>query len=226
MNAKHTNTLGVTKEPKHSPTCAAENAGDDDRLLVAQAKLGYAWAFGVLYERHRSKIYRAALRIVRNQPDAEDAVQRTFQRAFTNLAQFREDSTFSTWVTRVAINEALMLLRQRRANVLLLENDSDGTGAVSALKLADKGPTPEQAMAQTELRSAVIQAISKLRHNLRVVVLLHEVHGLTAAEIARRLGLSVGAVKSRTFHARRHLRRQLECKFGEGRASFLIGARD
>ena len=218
--------MGVTKEPEHSLIYAAENAGDDDRLLVAQAKSGCVRAFGALYERHRSKIYRVALRIVRNRPDAEDAVQRTFQRAFTSLVQFRENSSFSTWLTRIAINEALMMLRQRRKTIALIETENDDTHIRPLLDFPDGQPTPEQALAQTELRSAVIQAISKLRHNLRVVILLHEVHGLTSVEIARRLGLSVAAVKARTFHARRKLRRHFECKFGEARASFLIGARD
>ena len=221
MNGKH--TVGV---PEHSLIYTAKNAGDDDRLLVAQAKSGCVRAFGALYERHRSKIYRVALRIVRNHPDAEDAVQRTFQRAFTSLVRFRENSSFSTWLTRIGINEALMTLRQTRKSRALIETDNDDTGIRRPLDFPDDQPTPEQALAKTELRSAVIQAISKLRHNLRVVVLLHEVHGLTSVEIARRLGLSVATVKARAFHGRRKLRRHLECKFGEARASFPIGARD
>jgi DNA-directed RNA polymerase specialized sigma24 family protein len=86
----------------------------DERWLVAKAKSGHEDAFGELYERHQPRTYRTALRILRNHHDAEDAVQRAFQRAIVNLERFREDSTFSTWLTRIAINEALMLLRQRR----------------------------------------------------------------------------------------------------------------
>src|SRR5262245_16183611 len=83
----------------------------DEYRLVAEARSGCARAFEGLYERHRAEIYRRAFRILRNQQDAEDAVQRSFQHVFTNLGRFREDSTFSTWLTRIAINEALMLLR-------------------------------------------------------------------------------------------------------------------
>src|SRR5215469_12994725 len=93
---------------------SGRSTSKDERALVAQAKAGSSRAFGELYERHRHKLYRASLRILRNRQDAEDAVQRSFQRAFTNLSRFREDSAFSTWMTRIAINEALMLLRQRR----------------------------------------------------------------------------------------------------------------
>jgi hypothetical protein len=91
-------------------------ASNGDASLVAEAKSGSSLAFGHLYERHRTRTYRAAFRVLRNQEDAEDAVQRCFQRVLTNLSRFREESAFSTWVTRIAINEALMLLRQRRTN--------------------------------------------------------------------------------------------------------------
>ena len=107
-------TTGATKDLERSHAYTAEHAGGDDHLLIAVTKAGDPNAFGALYERHRLKIYHTALRILRNEQDAEDAAQRSFQRAFTNLSGLREDSTFSTWLTRTAINEALMMLRQRR----------------------------------------------------------------------------------------------------------------
>src|SRR5262249_18212548 len=88
----------------------------DERALLAQAKSGCSAAFGQLYERHRVRVYHTIFGVLRQRQDAEDAVQQCFQRAFTNLTRFREDSRFSTWVTRIAINEALMLLRRRREN--------------------------------------------------------------------------------------------------------------
>ena len=196
-----------TARPNKSIENFNARASDEDRLLVSKAKLGDAHAFGELYERHRSKTCSIAFRILRNEHDAEDAVQRSFQRAFVNLSRFREDSAFSTWVTRITINEALMMLRQRRPSATLPEHDNDAAGTHSPVDLSDDRPTPEQELAQTELRSSVTHAISKLRHSLRVVVLLREIHGLTSAETARRLGLTVSAVKARTFHARRHLRK-------------------
>src|SRR5215469_6994225 len=220
------NTTGATKDLEGPYAYAAKNAVGHDGSLVTQAKSGDASAFGALYERHCSKIYRIAFRILRNRQDAEDAVQRCFQHAFTNLRRFREGSTFSTWVTRIAINEALMLVRQRRSDKVLSEECNDGMSTHSRLDVSDDRPTPEQAMTQTELRNTVIHAISKLRHNLRVVVVLRLVHGLTSVEIARNLGLTVAAVKGRTFHAKRHLRRYLERKFEGAHAAFLIGVRD
>ncbi len=168
---------------------------------------------GFKYDCHRLKIYHTAFRILRNRQDAEDATQRSFQRAFTNLGGFREDATFSTWVTRIAINEALMMLRHRRADKPVEGNNIDDTEGSSVLDLADKGLTPEQALAENELRAAVIHAISHLRENLRTVVLLRELGGLTSAETARRLGLTVPAVKARAFHARRFLRKHLDRRF-------------
>jgi len=209
----------LTEPREGTRSSAAKAASTEERRLVTQAKSGSSTAFGELYDRHRLRIYHTTFRILRNREDAEDAVQRSFQRAFTNLCRFREDSTFSTWVTRIAINDALMLLRKRRANTRLQENN-DGTEEPSVLDPADEGPTPEQTLAETELRAAVLQAISYLRESLRTVVLLRELQGLTSAETARRLGLTVTAVKARTFRARRHLRKYLEPQYGAAGAGF------
>lgn len=188
----------------------------EERSLVAQAKSGCSKAFGQLYERHRMRIYQTVLRVVRQREDAEDAVQRCFQQAFTNLARFREESRFSTWVSRIAINEALMLLRQRRANTPLSETSYENAESLFVLNLEDMAPNPEQTLAANELRATLIQALSELRNNLRSVVLLREFHGLTNEETAQRLGLTVAAVKARVFHARRWLRRYIERKLKLG----------
>lgn len=190
-----------------------QSASTDERLLINQAKSGRSNALGDLCERHRSKIYHIAFRILRNHQDAEDAVQRSFQRALVNLDRFREHSTFSTWVTRIAINEALMMLRQRRPLKPFPEDNADDPEVHYSLDLVDKGPSPEQALAKNELRAAVTHSISHLRENLRKVVLLRELQGLTNSETARHLGLTVSAVKARTFHARRYLRRYMEQKY-------------
>src|SRR6516165_4967011 len=84
-----------------------------EEVLVTRAKSGNSTACGELYERNRARLIRCTFRILRNRQDAEDVVQLAFQRALTNLHRFREDSTFSTWITRIAMNEALMLLRRR-----------------------------------------------------------------------------------------------------------------
>jgi RNA polymerase sigma-70 factor (ECF subfamily) len=156
------------------------------------------------------KAYRTALRILRNQQDAEDAVQRAFQRALVNLQQFREDSTFSTWLTRIVVNDALMLLRQRRTSEPIHESSADAEQDDRGVEIADGRPTPEEILCESERRATVRQAVAQLRESLKVVVLHRELQVLSSAETARRLGLTVSAVKSCTFHARRFLRKHLE----------------
>ncbi len=192
----------------------------DEQKLVVQAKSGHSSAFGELYERHQLKIYRSVFRILRNEQDAEDAVQQSFQRAFVNLHRFRGDSAFATWMTRIAINEALMMLRRRRVTTPLFETNNNDVNPTSPIDLPDDRPTPEQAFAEKESRAVVAHAISRLRKNLRTVALLRELQGLSNAETARRLGLTVTAVKARTFHARRHLREYLERKCTGPRIDF------
>ena len=135
----------------------------DEQKLVVQAKSGDSSAFGELYERHQLKIYRSAFRILRNEQDAEDAVQQSFQRAFVNLHRFRGDSAFATWVTRIAINEALMMLRRRRVTTPLFETNNNDVNPTSSIDLPDDRPTPEQAFAEKESRAVVAHAISRLR---------------------------------------------------------------
>lgn len=223
MGAMETSSVvqarGITKNVEGCCDDPIGNAAADEPWLVAQAKSGQAGAFRALYERHSSKIYRSAFRILRNQQDAKDAVQRSFQRAFTNLVRFREDSSFSTWMTRIAINEALMPLRQRRLDKVVSEEEDEGSDAHRALVPTDKQPTPEQALAKKEIHGAIVRAILKLRPTLQVVVVLREMRGLTNEETARHLGLTVSAVKARTYHANRHLRRHLERKNGGDRVA-------
>jgi len=203
---------------------SGRSTSKDERALLAQAKAGSSGAFGELYERHRLKLYRSILRILRNPQDAEDAVQRSFQRAFTNLRRFRGNSAFSTWMTRIAMNEALMLLRQRRMPSPVSPIQQDNVNETWELDLVDERPTPEEALVQNELRALLIQAISGLRGNLQSVVLLRDLQGLTNAETARCLGLTISAVKARAFHAKRCLRQHFERKNIASRGDVLVGA--
>jgi RNA polymerase sigma-70 factor, ECF subfamily len=153
------------------------------------------------------------LRILRNPQDAEDVVQRAFQRVLVSLQRFREASTFSTWLTRIVINESLMQLRRRRARQPLHENRVDAAQGDAGAEIADGRPSPEDILCESELRATVRQAVAELRENLRVVVFHREYQGLSSVETAELLGLTVSAVKARTFHARRFLRKRLERNF-------------
>ena len=209
--------------PLQGPGCLSSGqtgrGANEERLLVAKAQSGGSRAFGELYERHRTRVYRTAFRILRNAQDAEDAVQRSFQRALINLRRFRGDSAFSTWLTRIAMNEALMMLRQRRSDIRFFEHETNEDYEFSAANLVDKGPTPEEILVESELRAVLIEAVAKLRNSLRNAVLA-QLQGLSMAETARHLGLTVSAVKARMFHAKRQLRQHLELRLSARRRDF------
>src|SRR5215472_5532760 len=126
MRQTNHQNLGLPKVPlNHLSAGPNDLALKEDSDLVTGGKRGCSTSFGKLYERHKLRIQQVALRILGNQQDSEDAVQRAFQRAFKNLQKFREDSTFLTWLTRVAINEALLMLRRRPRNMVLPKNAAE-----------------------------------------------------------------------------------------------------
>jgi RNA polymerase sigma-70 factor (ECF subfamily) len=187
---------------------ARSSRASEEAVLVAGAKAGHAAAFGELFRRYERPVFRIAHRITRNHEDAEDVVQQAFHRAFLYLNRFLGNSTFSTWLTRIAINEALMTIRRRRHNTVPISEPTKPDTDASA-EMEDSRPTPEQQYAQSELRSAVRASVLQLRPNLRAVVLLCELKDFSTEETADLLGISVSAVKARLFQARLKLRKTL-----------------
>src|SRR5262249_45176776 len=140
-------------------------------------------------------------------------------------SRFRGDSALSTWLTRIAMNEALMMLRERRSDARFVERETNEDYEFSAANLVDKAPTPEEILADSELRTLLIEAAAKLRNSLRNAVLLH-LQGLSMAETARHLGLTVSAVKARVFHAKRQLREHLERRLAARQRNFCSRSPD
>jgi RNA polymerase sigma-70 factor (ECF subfamily) len=187
------------------------SAGDEE--LVAAAKRGDDLAFETIVQRHRQKIYRLALRYTRSREDAEDIVQQTFQRAFTHLLGFEGRSSFSTWLTSIAINHALMLLRKRRAlRELPIDDSSSDEGTTPALEIADASPDPETNYLQGERARILSTAVGRLSPGLQRAVELRELGELTTRETARHMGLSVSAVKTRLFRAKSSLAKSLRLR--------------
>ena len=180
---------------------------DVDADLVRRAKQGDEAAFAGLVERHQGRVYQHASRLMGNAQDAEEVLQDTFLQVFRNLDRFEERSKFSTWVYRIATNEALMRLRRvgRRREVSLDDMP------VAAVEHASEGV---QALARTavdhvmdrEIREALQAAVAELPEEYRVVFVLRDVDDLTNAEVAEILDLSIAAVKSRLHRARLFLR--------------------
>lgn len=189
----------------------------DDTALVHAAKEGDMAAFERLVERHTAMIFRVAMHIMNSREDAEDVVQDAFLKAFQNLQRFEERSSFSTWLTRIAVNAALMKLRSsRRATIISIDQEAEEGGTL-ADKVADWKPNPEQLYSRTELREILQRALASLPRSYRVVFMLRDIEGLPAAEIAEILELSIPNVKARLFRARLKLREHLSQYFERGR---------
>jgi RNA polymerase sigma-70 factor (ECF subfamily) len=185
---------------------------EGDQTPVRAAQGGNLQAFEVLVERHEQKIFFVARRITGTREDADDVVQQTFQKAFTYLCKFENRSSFSTWLTRIAINEALMILRRgRRLREVSIHDSSGSEETAMLLEIPDSGPSPESSYSQRERERMLSAAMNKLTPGVRTAIELRELGELSTGEIARRMGLSVEAVKGRLFHGRKKLRKTLKC---------------
>jgi RNA polymerase sigma-70 factor (ECF subfamily) len=176
--------------------------------LVKQAQAGDKAAFARLVEPYMRKTYCVALKITRNHQDAEDASQQAFLKALANIGQFRGASQFSTWLTRIAINEALVVMRKRRSEDFHLTYDVDSgnrSAAIEGVRAASK-LQPEVLYARGEEQRLLREAIAGLRGTLRAVVWLLGLEEQKSKEAAQILRLSQTAVKIRFLRARRELR--------------------
>ncbi len=183
---------------------------DNQAAWVAAARAGNVLCFEELVRRNQARIFRLALHITRNQEDAEDAMQEAFIKAYRHINQFRGDSLFSTWLTRIAVNEALQKLRKRQPHQLSLDESPDTIEDLMPREVEAWEPTPEQRYARTELREIISKAIGELAPAYRIVFLLRDVESLSTEETAQLLGLSVSAVKSRLLRGRLKMRASLD----------------
>jgi len=173
-----------------------------EKRLVVAAQHGSREAFGELCQPRAKLILQKVQRITRNREDAEDALQDSFLRAFVHIKDFDGRSKFSTWLTRIAINSALMILRKRRHSAEFSLSDEESKGV---WELSDQLPNPEILYAQRERVSVLLAAIENLRPRIREVLEL-QLEEESLMETAQILDISVGAAKARLFHARAALR--------------------
>jgi RNA polymerase sigma-70 factor (ECF subfamily) len=193
---------------KRGVASSSDAAADEE--LVTAAKNGNELGFESLAKRHQRRIFALAFRYTRVREDAEDIVQETFKKAFVHLQKFEGKSSFSTWLTRIAINESLMSLRRRRTLHEVPADDSSGDhGTTPGPDLADASPDPEATYLQKEEARIVSAAIRHLRPGMRRAVELRELGELSTRETAGLMGLSVAAIKARVFHARKELGKAL-----------------
>lgn len=183
---------------------------DHDAALVAAFKAGDFSAFEELVNRYERKVFRLGMSLTGNREDAEDVMQNTFLKCFEHLGKFLGASSFSTWLTRIAVNEGLMKLRQRRAAKLAPLAESAGEeGEFIPREIADWRSDPEQLLSQIELQKVLERALETLTASRRAVFFLRDVEGFSTEEVADILNLTVGAAKAHLHRARLQLREDL-----------------
>jgi RNA polymerase sigma-70 factor, ECF subfamily len=186
------------------------NAGVE-QSLIDRARRGSSEAFAELAQNHSQTIYGISWRMFRNTADAEDNVQDTLYRAYANIRRFEGRSRFSTWLVRIAINEALMTMRRRRQENVTLEGDlpisKDDDRKV--LDIEDDDPGQERSYIARELTGKAFDGL----HPSTINIFIHSAEGWTQRELAQESGMSIAAIKSRIFHARRRMNFRLEDLF-------------
>jgi RNA polymerase sigma-70 factor (ECF subfamily) len=181
--------------------------------LLRDVKDRKAEAFEKASQALRPRLLKIALRITRNREDAEDAVQDSLMRAYLHIEQFQGNSAFSTWLTHILINSALMIIRKNRNVCQMSAKDLNRPGDPELhLQIPDRSPNPEQTFAQRERTRILRGAIRKLRPRMRAAVEVAQFHDLPIKETAKVLDISVAAAKGRLFHARAQLRKSLELR--------------
>ncbi len=191
-----------------------------DRELVHRAKAGDLDAFEVLTNRYERRVYSLALRMLRQEQDAEDVTQQTFLSVLENLGGFRGEASFSTWLLRIATHAALKIIRKRKGlDTIPLEEATEAADGLETVPhpeyIADWRRSPEELVHRNEIRRLLDEALARLDEKHRLVFLLRDVEGLSVKETADVLGLSEANIKVRLLRARLQLRELLTPTLGD-----------
>jgi RNA polymerase sigma-70 factor (ECF subfamily) len=194
----------------------------DDEHLVGLAQSGNHDAFGELIRRHKPGCMKLALSMLRDRADAEDEIQTAAWKAYEHIGQFQRDSRFSTWLTRIVVNQCLMHIRRRKRARFLYIDDGAAQDNIATLELPSLGATPEQDLGRLEVSEVLKNEIGRIPPLLRTVFLLREVQQLPMPAVAEQLGISIAAAKSRLLRARTELRERLRKHCGRLGAGTLM----
>lgn len=179
--------------------------GSEEKLIRAGQR-GDHQAVETLFRRYQRPLFQTALRVLGNTEDAEDALQDGLLSAYRNLKRFEGRSQFSTWLTRIVINAALMRRRSAKARPAVSLDESPREDELPATeRFADDGPTPEQVFANTEIRELISENLDELSPLLRTAFVLREVQGFSTGEAAKKLGVTENTLKARLWRARHQL---------------------
>ncbi len=214
QHARGRTEFSAQKSPRSGKTVDSSPAAEEWRL-IQRALTGDPDALSPIFVHYSSRLFRTAFSLLRNKEDAEDAVQEGLINAYIHLSSFQGRSLFSTWLTRIVMNAALMALRRKRAR-LETSLDECQEGEVDdhrPARAVDCRPNPEQACATMEAQQIVEKHIDQLSARSRIVFRLREVNGFTTKEAREVLGIAEGVVKSRLFRARGQLTKSLRRSF-------------
>lgn len=193
-----------------------EAVGKAEEISLEALKAGSRSEFARLVERYSGQVYRLALKILNDPQDAEDVLQETFIKALRGLSSFEGRSSLSTWLYRIAVNEALMAVRKRKPDVVQMDAEKDdGEGQSEPVEIVDWCCLPEGELMSTESRQFLDQAVQQLTPALRTVFVLRDVEGLSVKETAETLSITEVTVKTRLLRARLKLREALSIYFAE-----------
>lgn len=192
----------------------ADLAGHGDRVLVEMARGQDEAAIRTLVRRHNQRLFRVARAIVHNDAEAEDVVQASYVKAFTHLDGFRGDAEFTTWLTRITVNEATERLRRRRPTTGVEQIDIERGQSAQIIQFPSIQPQldPETEMSRQEIRTFLEQAVDALPVPFRSVFVLRDVQGLSVEETAATLDIKPETVRTRLHRARRLMRETIEQK--------------
>jgi RNA polymerase sigma-70 factor (ECF subfamily) len=189
----------------------------NENALVTAAKNGETAAFDQLWQSHARKLLRTTYRITRNREDAGDALQRALLSAFVHIRRFDGRSSFATWLTRIAVNSALMIIRENKsAPQVSMDGGRDGSEWIDFEALREPGPDPEAFYTQREREAILADAIGELPPRMREALVLQKIEERSTREAAEILGISVSAAKARAFRARLILEKVLGQKQLDG----------
>ena len=181
-------------------------APTDEQVLVRRAKEGDLPAYDELIQRYQERIYATVYHMTANHEDANDLAQETFIKAYKALKSFKGDSSFYTWIYRIAVNKTINFLKQRRNRTYMSLNDVDFNLEHDPEMVAlVSHNTPHRAAKLSELHEKLNVALLKLSEVHRMVVVLHDVQGMPHEEIGKIMDCNVGTVRSRLFYARQQL---------------------
>jgi len=186
---------------------------NNEKEWIEQAMKGDGEAFGQLVQSHMARIFNVCLGLLGNRPDAEDCTQETFLKAYRSLPLYQGRSSFYTWIYRIAVNVCHDLQRTKKSH-LTTSIDQESEEGDLFIQVPDKSPLPDDQAINHELGRTLIYQIGQLKPAMREVLILRDLHGLSYEEIASRLGLSEGTVKSRLFRARNQIMSSLEDNAG------------